>query len=41
MRPFGAIAISSLALGAPSPIDGGAHSYLEFAASGLHASRDF
>jgi hypothetical protein len=29
------------ALGAPSPIDGGAHLYLEFAASGLHASRDF
>jgi hypothetical protein len=27
-------------LGAPSPIDGGAHSYLEFEASGLHASRD-
>ena len=28
-------------LGAPSPIDGGVHSYLEFEASGLHASRDF
>jgi hypothetical protein len=29
------------ALGEPSPVDGGAHSYLEFEASGLHASRDF
>ena len=28
-------------LGAPSPVDGGTHSYLEFEASGLHASRDF
>ena len=28
-------------LGQPSPVDGGAHSYLEFEASGLHASRDF
>ena len=28
-------------LGQPSPIDGGAHSYLEFETSGLHASRDF
>jgi hypothetical protein len=30
-----------LGLGQPSPIDGGVHSYLEFEASGLHASRDF
>ena len=30
-----------LVLGDPSPVDGGAHSYLEFEASGLHASRDF
>jgi hypothetical protein len=29
------------ALAAPSPIDGGVHSYLEFNASGLRASRDF
>ena len=28
-------------LDAPSPIDGGAHAYLEFNASGLRASRDF
>jgi hypothetical protein len=28
-------------LGQPSPVDGGTHSYLEFEASGLHASRDF
>ena len=28
-------------LGDPSPVDGGTHSYLEFEASGLHASRDF
>lgn len=29
------------ALAGPSPIDGGVHSYLEFNASGLRASRDF
>jgi hypothetical protein len=27
-------------LGQPSPVDGGAHSYLVFVASGMHASRD-